>query len=172
MECLQYRFLPSQCTSGQVHRHQVQVKARSNEHNMLHATSSNIVACKMLHHLNTLLHDVERCCIKFEPHQTSCNIIQQRARQGVQTMQHVVCNNVGRLAFSNGVHPFKSSQRAAGNKYLFYSPSQESQHPIFFQPGARGQQEFFPERGFNFAQWKKKEHFPGKAETRIFNRLL
>ena len=34
------------------------LKSRSNERNMLHATSSNIVACNMLHRLNTLLHDV------------------------------------------------------------------------------------------------------------------
>ena len=34
------------------------LKARSNERNMLHATSSNIVARNMLHRLNTLLHDV------------------------------------------------------------------------------------------------------------------
>ena len=39
------------------------LKARSNKRNMLHATSSNIVACNMLHRLNsnTLLHDVPGC---------------------------------------------------------------------------------------------------------------
>ena len=34
------------------------VKDRSNERNMLHATSSNIFVCNVLHRLNTLLHDV------------------------------------------------------------------------------------------------------------------
>ena len=52
---------------------------------------SNIVGCNMLHRLNPLLHDVAWCCMKFEPNQTSCNIVQQ----GVQTMHHVACNNVG-----------------------------------------------------------------------------
>ena len=38
------------------------LKPCSNGATLLHATSSNIVACNMLHRLNTLLHDVARCC--------------------------------------------------------------------------------------------------------------
>ena len=56
----------------------VNVKARSNERNMLHATSSNIVACNMLRCLNTLLRDVARCWMmlhEFDLVHTSCNIV-------------------------------------------------------------------------------------------------
>ena len=53
------------------------------------------------HRLNTLLHDVAQCCMKFEPIQTSCNIIQHRATgcsndatcctQQCWTMLHATC---------------------------------------------------------------------------------
>ena len=68
------------------------VKARSNERNMLHATSSN-----MLHRLNTLLHDVAWSLNQIKLHATSSNIVQQ----GVQTMQHVARNNVGRCCMQH-----------------------------------------------------------------------
>ena len=63
------------------------LKARSNERNMLR--------------LNTLLHGVAWCCMKFEPNQTSCNIVQHRATgcsndatccaQQCWTMLHASC---------------------------------------------------------------------------------
>ena len=55
------------------------IKARSNERNMLHATSSNIVACNMLHRLNTLLYDVAWCWMMLHEVLFGSNFIQHHA---------------------------------------------------------------------------------------------
>ena len=64
-----------------------------NKWNEMKWTSSNIVACNMMHRLNTLLHDVAWSLIWFKLHATSCNRVFKRCNMLHATMLgDVACN--------------------------------------------------------------------------------